>query len=95
MCSHSHEHTHSHTHEHTHEHTHDHKHEHSHGEGNAAETAALMRYMVEHNRSHLGELEELAGSVSGEAHMKLHAAIDAFRAGNEQLASALRLFEED
>lgn len=84
-----------HIHDHEHNHDHDHGHEHNHEHGHEVTTAALLQYMVEHNRSHLEELRELAQDVHGEAAEKLSAAMEAFGAGNDKLAEALKLFKEE
>jgi ABC-type Zn2+ transport system substrate-binding protein/surface adhesin len=78
-------------HGHDHHHHHDH-HEHSHA-GPGIET--LLEYMVEHNRSHAGELAELAGKLRREERQGmadlLSAGVKDFERGNEKLAQALEL----
>lgn len=88
---------HEHSHDHCHEHDHDHAHDHCHGCGGchqeetpADKTVALLNYMVEHNRHHVMELEELSESIEGAAAEKIAKAIETFCAANEQLADALR-----
>lgn len=101
--SHAHSHEHDHGHEHTHDHGHDHDHcgEHTHGcQGCAGgchkdptpadKTIALLTYMVDHNRHHVMELEELSDSIPGEANAKIAEAIEIFCEANEKLAEALR-----
>ena len=87
-------------HEHCHEgHCHDteHAHGHCHGCGGchkeetpADKTIALLTYMVDHNRHHVMELEELSEEVDGAAAEKIAKAIETFCVANEQLADALR-----
>lgn len=98
---HSHEHTHAdgvvHTHPHSHEHSHEHSHTHSHGEvagfDSVEQAAALMGYMLEHNRHHAEELHELCHKLEAtgkaEAAAKIHDAVDRFGEGNALLESAL------
>lgn len=83
--------------EHTHCHEQGHSHEHCHGCGGchreetpADKTIALLNYMVDHNRHHVMELEELSEEVDGVAAEKIAKAIETFCAANEQLADALR-----
>lgn len=83
--------------EHTHCHEHGHTHDHCHGCGGchkeetpADKTIALLNYMVDHNRHHVMELEELSEEVDGVAAEKIAQAIETFCKANEQLADALR-----
>lgn len=86
-------------HEHCHEQgqCHEHTHDHCQGCGGchreetpAEKTIALLNYMVDHNRHHVMELEELSEEVDGAAAEKIAQAIETFCAANEQLADALR-----
>ena len=71
-----------------------HHHEHHH---HAAETApteeersvALLAYMVDHNRSHAEELEQLAGAMNPDVAAMVRDAISQFNAANDKLAEAL------
>lgn len=83
-------------HTHCHDHDHEHGHEHCHSCGGchreetpADKTIALLTYMVDHNRHHVMELEELAEEVEGAAAEKIARAIETFCAANEQLTEAL------
>ena len=109
MHEHTHEHTHGHTHEHSHAHAHEggashshshehtHSHPHSHGEvsafGSRDQAAALMSYMLDHNRHHAEELHELChkleASGKNEAALLIDEAVDRFNEGNVLLAAAL------
>ena len=73
---------------------HEHEHTHSVHDHHDVPVSALLHHMVEHNRSHLAELEELAKSISGEAGEKVLAAAATIREGNEQLSEALKMLEE-
>lgn len=97
---HEHEHTHTHSHggvEHTHTHTHPHTHEHgeehdhAHGVMAGEEETAVLRYMLEHNEHHCGELKELAKKLSGEAQHQLFHAIEDFESSNVHLAKVVEL----
>ena len=100
---HSHEHTHAHDHEHDHDHTHPHEHPHSHGaaptqDGSLAQTVALLRYMLEHNRSHAEEVKALIPKLTeqglADAAMMLDSGVSRYHDGNEWLAAALKKLEE-
>ena len=93
--THTHEHAHEHTHTHDHEngHTHEHTHGHTHDHGELPLTV-LVAYMVDHNRSHLDELEHVAHDAGGEAGEQLRKAAETIRLGNEQLAKALEMLKE-
>jgi hypothetical protein len=74
---------------------HDHHH-HEHGPAGAVPgIKALLEYMVEHNKSHAGELAELAHKLyhaDGQAAADLiSTAVTDFEKGNEKLARALEL----
>jgi hypothetical protein len=73
-------------------HDHNHPHEHLHENADPAETLALLNYLLGHNRSHARELDELAHRVDNEqAHLLLHAAVDALEESNDKLEAALAL----
>ena len=100
---HSHPHTHEHDHEHDHDHDHTHPHTHSHGEGPAldgslTQTVALLRYMLEHNRSHAEEVKALIPKLTEQgledAAMMLDSGVSSYHDGNEWLAAALKKLEE-
>lgn len=99
--THTHEHTHCHSHEHDHAHSHDHdhshhhSHEHLHAENGvaAAETVALLKYMLDHNIHHAKELSDLASRLTGEARHQLLHAVEAFDQGNGYLSAALEHME--
>ena len=103
--THTYEHSHPHTHEHDHEHNHDHTHPHthSHGEepaldGSLTQTVALLRYMLEHNRSHAEEVKALIPKLTeqglADAAMMLESGVSSYHDGNEWLAAALKKLEE-
>ena len=100
---HSHPHTHEHDHEHDHDHTHPHTHPHSHGDepaldGSLTQTVALLRYMLEHNRSHAEEVKALIPKLTeqglADAAMMLDSGVSSYHDGNEWLAAALKKLEE-
>ena len=101
--THTYEHSHEHTHTHDHEHDHDHTHPHSHGEepvqdGSLTQTVALLRYMLEHNRSHAEEVKALIPKLTeqglADAAMMLESGVSSYHDGNEWLAAALKKLEE-
>ena len=101
--AHSHEHTHAHDHEHDHDHTHPHEHPHSHEaaptqDGSMTQTLALLRYMLEHNRSHAEEVKALIPKLTeqglADAAMMLDSCVSSYHDGNEWLAAALRKLEK-
>ena len=101
--AHSHEHTHAHDHEHDHDHTHPHEHPHSHEtapaqDGSLTQTVALLRYMLEHNRSHAEEVKALIPKLTeqglADAAMMLESGVSSYHYGNEWLAAALKKLEE-
>ena len=101
--THTYEHSHAHTHTHDHEHDHDHTHPHSHGDepaldGSLTQTVALLRYMLEHNRSHAEEVKALIPKLTeqglADAAMMLESGVSSYHDGNEWLASALEKLEE-
>ena len=101
--AHSHEHTHAHDHEHDHDHTHPHEHPHSHEaaptqDGSMTQTLALLRYMLEHNRSHAEEVKALIPKLTAQgfadAAMMLDSCVSSYHDGNEWLAAALRKLEK-
>ena len=101
--AHSHEHTHAHDHEHDHDHTHPHTHPHSHEtapaqDGYMTQTLALLRYMLEHNRSHAEEVKALIPKLTeqglADAAMMLDSCVSSYHDGNEWLAAALRKLEK-
>ena len=98
-----HEHSHEYMHEHNIPHDHHDHHEHCHGEScegcsgcNAdprAEVAALMKYMVNHNTAHAGELAQLAGKLrdmgDNAAYEQVMQAVSDFEKGNMRLSMIL------
>ena len=104
---HSHEHSHAdgvvHTHTHSHEHSHEHTHTHSHDEvagfDSVEQAAALMGYMLEHNRHHAEELHELCHKLEAtgktDAAAMIHDAVDRFGEGNTLLESALENLKQE
>lgn len=59
---------------------------------NKEELVALIKYLIDHNEHHNGELKELAEnlkSLNNEAYFKVLDAIKSFQEGNQILASAL------
>ena len=106
--SHEYMHDHNIPHEHGH-HGHDHEHEHEHAHcpsaGNCAggcagcnadprmELIAMMKYMVNHNAAHAGELAELAKKVKdmgeAQAYEQIMLAVSDFEKGNMRLSTVL------
>ncbi|GHU00030.1 hypothetical protein FACS1894142_8060 [Spirochaetia bacterium] len=90
-----HQHHHNYIHGHGHEHHHEQDHVYIGTGGESAQTTALLEYMLEHNRSHAGELGELAHKLhhSGQqaAADLLSLGVKDFESGNEKLAKALKL----
>ncbi len=95
--SHPHEHDHAHEHEPSHEHKHTHAHEHGHSHHSPEETAALLRYMIEHNEHHCEDLHEIYHALDSagksEAAWELQSAIRLYGEGNALLAEALKLID--
>ncbi len=92
-----------HEHEHDHDHMHPHPHPHSHEAGSAqdgsmTQTLALLRYMLEHNRSHAEEVKALIPKLTeqglADAAMMLDSCVSSYHDGNEWLAAALRKLEK-
>ena len=71
----------------THEH-HDHPHTHQ-----QVTPQALLRHMVEHNRSHVEELKHIAEALPAETAAEVLKAAEAISAGNEQLAAVAAKME--
>jgi hypothetical protein len=79
-----------------HEHGHEHHHDHEHGAADdPAKILSVLGYMLEHNKSHAGDLAELAHKLR---HADNDAAADLigvgvkdFEAGNGKLEEALNL----
>ena len=55
----------------------------------------LLAHMVEHNKSHLHELEHVAEHLTGDAAQQVKTAVETIRQGNAQLARALELLKEN
>ena len=98
---HNHDHGHTHTHEHTHEHDHGHGHAHSHahggGSGEVAKNIALLKYMLDHNRSHADELHDAGHKLEGinvDAAQLISEAVHYFNHGNEKLQKAVELLDK-
>lgn len=77
------------------EHTHDHEHEHVHEHYSSGETLALLTYMLEHNRHHAEELQELSIGLDEETSQLLHEAVVDLTVGNEKLAEVVRILKEE
>jgi len=101
---HTHEHTHEdgqvHSHVHSHDdghgrtHSHDDGHEHSHEDAHpAAETKALLAYMIQHNAHHADELAGLMDSLPKDAQRRLSLALGTFEAANVELQEVLECLE--
>lgn len=54
-----------------------------------AETAALLKYMSDHNRQHIKELQELASRLENDAKKYVLSAVADFESGNDKLMKAL------
>ncbi|WP_459129653.1 hypothetical protein [Guggenheimella bovis] len=50
-----------------------------------------LKYMAEHNESHVKELEELSGFFEGEMKQVIDEAVALYREANEKLAKALSI----
>ncbi|MDR3310755.1 MAG: hypothetical protein LBS90_05355 [Oscillospiraceae bacterium] len=73
---------------------HIHEHEHSAGEtGSPAEAEALLRYTLQHNRSHENELHELAHTLESlgldAAALEVHRSLDDARCATEHIERAI------
>jgi ABC-type Zn2+ transport system substrate-binding protein/surface adhesin len=99
---HEHEHDHglTHSHEHSHDEGHDHEHNHDHTEVSSRsqqQLAAVLGYMLEHNRSHADELAETASRLKTlgieAAAADVEAAVKSFGEGNDKLEAALALLK--
>ena len=66
-------------------------HEHTGHHPHGVTPEALLSHMAEHNRSHLTELEQVAGTLSAEAQAQIKNAVETIRKGNEELAKVLEL----
>ena len=53
-----------------------------------AEAAALLKYMIHHNRHHADELYDIANKLDGEARELVHAAVIQYEAGTAKLEQA-------
>lgn len=105
---HSHEHVHEDGHGEDHSHSHECGKEHGHdcaqaGCGGCAdaekETLALVSYMLDHNRHHAMELDEMAKKLRGmgkeEAAVQIEKAVSDFESGNVRLGVALSLLKAE
>lgn len=98
-CTHTHAHEHAHGHEEDHDHTHEHEHEHCGscggcgGERPANEQEAILAYMLDHNKHHAAELQEVAKQFrtdgKEEAASQIEKAVECFEKGNLYLSVAL------
>ena len=79
-------------------HEHDHAHPHASKGGDPSQTVALLRYMLEHNRSHAEEVKALIPKLTApgfaDAAMMLDSGVSSYHDGNEWLAAALKKLEE-
>lgn len=89
MDDHGHTHDHEHGHEHTHDHEHGHEHTHDHGHDHGIPMDVLLQHYLEHNRSHIEELEQIAEQLDGVAKDCLIKAIGTLELGCDQLDEAL------
>lgn len=72
-----------------------HHHEHpEHADGKARD-AALLSYMVAHNKSHADELRELASHIDAPAARCVNEAVELFDRGNALLEQALESLGEE
>lgn len=86
MCESAHEH-------HHHHHDHDHHHDHT-RTASPEQGVALLSYMVEHNKSHIQEMLDVAQLFEDEqAHELMHEAAELLEQGNAKLAEALELLK--
>ena len=78
-----------------------HGHHHGHIEGfdSLEQAAALMQYMLEHNKHHAAELHEVSHRLEhmdkSEAAYLIDAAVEHFNSGNEMLESALENLKKE
>ena len=83
---------------HEHDYAHPHAHPHASEGGAPSQTVALLRYMLEHNRSHAEELHNICHRLeeSGqiEAAALIDKAVDQFRSGNDDVEIALELLKK-
>ena len=103
--SHEHKHGNAHSHEHKHDngHSHDHvhTHDHSHAEtsGASAKDAALLKYMLDHNKQHAFELSEagsrLASAGLADVAELINDAVHYFDHANEKLENAVTMIGGD
>ncbi len=95
---HSHDHEHAHGEPHTHDHGHPHTHSHEAESGAPSQTVALLRYMLEHNRSHAAKVSALIPKLVDEgkadAAMMIETGVKSYKDGNDWLAAALKKLEE-
>lgn len=73
---------------------------HTHGsasnDGNKREQSlALLKYMVQHNKSHMDELKEFTHDAEGEAAEAIKQATQMFEQANAKLEEALDLLEKE
>ena len=97
------DHDHSHDHPHDHSHSHDDGGGHEHccgcggGSGTSDKDLALLKYMLEHNKQHARELNDIGGRVAGsgahDAAKLIDEAVHYFDHANESLEKALYLVE--
>ena len=87
-----------HTHDHGHGHEHDHGHGHGHEHTGAERRLALLKYMLDHNRHHAGELAEAADGLeadgAAEAARLIREGVAKLGEGNDSLERAIKLLEE-
>ena len=83
---------------HERDHAHPHAHPHASKGGDPSQTVALLRYMLEHNRSHAEEVKALIPKLTeqglADAAIMLDSCVASYRDGNEWLAAALRKLEK-
>jgi hypothetical protein len=77
---------------------HEHGHHHEHGAGeDPAKILSILEYMLEHNRSHAGELAELAHKLrhagNGAAAECIGKGVKDFEAGNSRIEEAIKLLK--
>ena len=83
---------------HEHDHAHPHAHPHASKDGAPSQTVALLRYMLEHNRSHTEEVKALIPKLVAEGKadiaMMIDSGVESYKDGNDWMAAALKKLEE-
>jgi len=57
------------------------------------EAVALLKYMIDHNKHHADELDDIANKLDGTAKELVHAAVIDYETGTGKLEQALKALE--